>query len=882
MLFKRELEKTYQGTLAREATAGQANDATKEVSDENIEGEDDDEDVSEEDPDENISEENPDEEVSEEDPDEDVSMKDGHEDAKEDDGGLNKELEQDLLREFDMGAAREAAAEKAGDAAEEADEDAEGEDDQLAQQAIAEQANDAAEQVDEDTAGEDDSLWREMVVDGAVRDMEVEGEVVDEQATARPVNDHAAPTTPDAQEQTSAAPQASQTMGHGVDFNATGEIGSQNGSGTNSGDGPNNDAASDDFASIANEYCRSMDFSVDMIDGQGATLATNPNPGHQDGSSLDTDAANSSDINHNAGLTNGRAPSVDTATTFANQDVGSLNLNSGVANFDGFIPQAANLDAGSTNGQGSINPALIFGNPNGSSFNTGGFNTGGFNTGGFNIGRFNTGDANLNGGTTTGQGPSVDTAMPANQDGSGINLSAVNLVAANLGAGTTNSQGSSIDTAATPETHIGSGFTFSTEPTSPGGSSIYSPSPRNAERAPVMLVPSRPSIGFEGHYGGGGDVSAGWESFKEERALVDTWKNRQPQSEREKYAPYLQQKLLDRNNETLRLFLASMRAGLRRLVFTPCQWSSSNSNERTLDGTLEMAAAIRTARKAHDGELFIPFCAADAFRQKVTGRARDLAEHLSTELNFDPVEYPKCRQLEGERGLDLVKGLFSIVKGQSIGIHGGHRGGDFVFIYKGTQTLAVNDRKRFTYKGQVPRTAGEYEYRLREILGRASTLTMSALKFKCHWSNLAQGVEPDVPGIFDNDNAARLWGAYRRYKEGHGEQFKATADRNTPLGNMLQDMLYEKDEICEFAWLVTKLRKLKWAPSAGVSAVEEMLTEMAGSMDGLKGEYEGRQQDIAWALLLDEEESGDRVLVCMNNIHKVSHPVSGRLARAPH
>lgn len=83
--------------------------------------------------------------------------------------------------------------------------------------------------------------------------------------------------------------------------------------------------------------------------------------------------------------------------------------------------------------------------------------------------------------------------------------------------------------------------------------------------------------------------------------------------------------------------------------------------------------------------------------------------------------------------------------------------------------------------------------------------------------------------------------------------------------------LGEANVICEFGWLIEKLRRTSWTAPPDIALLEEMVRDLTTKrMDILEREYAKRQEEVAWKLLSEKYAAGDQVVVCLHSIHKMS------------
>ncbi|SPO04077.1 uncharacterized protein DNG_06760 [Cephalotrichum gorgonifer] len=359
------------------------------------------------------------------------------------------------------------------------------------------------------------------------------------------------------------------------------------------------------------------------------------------------------------------------------------------------------------------------------------------------------------------------------------------------------------------------------------------------------------------------NIKVMWGRFKSEHGLEDLWQMGESQTEREKYAPYLQRQLTVRRSHTLQVFRTSLAAGLLALVrnrgvFVP-------AGHEVIDGLSGMVEEIRAGADAaigsHSGGGNSPTRAACSAR--INKEVAILNLSLARNVEFPEVKYPKAQSVVLANGK-----ICHVAKGQSQLPYAGHRGGDYIVAYKGVRKEERAGEERFRYQGQVPRTTGEYQFRLRNIVQRVWDILISLLSFKPYSSLILEdGCQPGRFNVLEM-SAPDFEEMHRRWKERfrQGERYGTLSVFRHAMGGSMQEL----DVILEFAWLTEKVRGVGEEAIPFFHELRGMVRDAAwGDISELAVMYEVRQEQIARSLRL---ECDGQVLVHHHTIGKILFP----------
>lgn len=356
------------------------------------------------------------------------------------------------------------------------------------------------------------------------------------------------------------------------------------------------------------------------------------------------------------------------------------------------------------------------------------------------------------------------------------------------------------------------------------------------------------------------NIEATWSQFAEGYPQADRLVNGPAVDERAKYEVFLKTQFGERNEAALRVLRDSLEHGLQRLVQRPTQPAAIGLLMPGLDEAVEGA---RGRIVEEDPGFVMAACSDDEFQQQVEIQVGQMRQRLlEVDLTFGRVSYPKVQSFVGGEG-GLV-GECQVVKGNLNTRHAGHRGGDYIFSYRGihkdkdarSQKKMRDGREHFRYMGQVPRSGAEWGHRFGEVNREVLGLLKTVIDFKrlCFG---ASSRRPVAGGTVQEVSAA-----YHEFDESdvHGSD----------LRRHILEWLYSMDAICEFAWLVEQLTGLGWNLPDEVRELVALLEDATEKVPVLSNEYQRRQELVAWDLLFCYGQSGDRVLVCLHSKYNVS------------
>lgn len=367
-----------------------------------------------------------------------------------------------------------------------------------------------------------------------------------------------------------------------------------------------------------------------------------------------------------------------------------------------------------------------------------------------------------------------------------------------------------------------------------------------------------------------------WERFQSEHNMVELCSKRPVLAEREKYRDYLERCLETEKTATRTAFRHYLTAGLPALAR-----GQPVTEPAGFDGNVNAAVkAANTVRQA-DGGLpqVAPHASDELIAAKIEEQMAKLETMLPAGIQFGPVEYAKARPQELTLAVlpapDMPGGTTGprkrtchIVRGDGNRVYGGHRGGDFVFTYRGRREYANDSPLRFDYDGQVPRTSDEYMHRLNLLAPRAWDIMRAILGFDPYTS---MALTPEhLPGAV---------GIEAVFEEGPGsirQQWKARFSLNgaapTEFRLAMNDAICAIDVMREFGWLGWNLREKRGVTLPRYyKLVMDMIQVLTGLRDNnLRMSYENSQEETARALAFSVGEFGDRVVVCLESVVQVS------------
>ena len=353
------------------------------------------------------------------------------------------------------------------------------------------------------------------------------------------------------------------------------------------------------------------------------------------------------------------------------------------------------------------------------------------------------------------------------------------------------------------------------------------------------------------------NIEATWCQFAEGYPQADRLVNPPAVDERAKYKVFLEHQFGERNEAALRVLQDSLEHGLQSLVRRSTQPAAIGRLMPGLDEAVELA---RGRIVEEEPGFVMAACSDGEFQQQVEIQVGEMQQKLlETDLTFGRVSYPKVQSFVGGEG-GLV-GECQVVKGNLNTRHAGHRGGDYIFSYRGihkdkdarSQRKMRDGREHFRYMGQVPRSGAEWGTRLGEVQHEVLGLLKAGIDFK----KFHLGASPVVGGTVQEVSAA--------YHE-----FDELDLQGSDLRRHILEWLYSMDVICEFAWLVEQLTGLGWNLPDEVRELVALLEDATEKVPVLSNEYQRRQELVAWDLLFCHGQSGDRVLVCLHSKYNVS------------
>lgn len=366
-----------------------------------------------------------------------------------------------------------------------------------------------------------------------------------------------------------------------------------------------------------------------------------------------------------------------------------------------------------------------------------------------------------------------------------------------------------------------------------------------------------------------------WERFKRENDILELCNKQPVLSEREKYQDYLERHLETEKATVRSTFRQYLTAGLPALVR-----DEPVSEPEGFDGSV--GAAVDATKAAQQAAFRPPLIAREAsddlLAAKIEEQMVKLEDVLPAGVRFGTVKYAKARPQEmklaalpaphapgGSTGPRI--GTCHIVRGEGNRRYGGHRGGDFVFRYRGRRHYGHDDPLRFEYQGQVPRTSAEYVYRMNAIAPRVWDVLRAVLGFDPYSNTvLAQPHRPGVLGLGavsdDGPGSVR-----QEWEARFGVNGTAPAEFKTAM----KDALCNVDVMREFGWLGWKLQQRGATMAPYYALVMRMMTTLTGmGANSLGMSYEQGQEETAKGLAFVLGEYDDRVVVCLESVYGVS------------
>lgn len=371
-----------------------------------------------------------------------------------------------------------------------------------------------------------------------------------------------------------------------------------------------------------------------------------------------------------------------------------------------------------------------------------------------------------------------------------------------------------------------------------------------------------------------------WERFKSENDIAQLCSEMPVLAERAKYQGYLKRYLETEKASVRAAFRQYLAVGLPALVrnqpvIEPLGFSGN------VNAAVEAAKAIRQA----DGALpqAVPQASDEMITAKIDEQMAKLETMLPAGLTYGPVEYAKTRPLKltlpaladpnmpgGTTGPRIK--TCQIVRGEGHRVYGGHRGGDFIFRYRGRREYAVDSLERFEYVSQVARTSAELEHRRDAIAQHVWDVMRAILGFDPYTNTeLAPQHRPGVVGVravFEEGpgSVRQQWNA----------RFGVGGTAPDEFRKALYDIILTIDVMREFGWLGWTLREERGkADPPYYKLLIDMIDMITRTRDNnLRMSYDQSQEKTAKGLAFYLGEFGDRVVVCLESAQEVSFPSS--------